>query len=57
MMENATLDIKNRSHTITADVEVPREAARASSSRKVAASRGWSLYMKDGKAQVLLQLV
>ena len=29
MMENATLDIKNRSHTIIADIEVPEDGAKA----------------------------
>ena len=49
MMENATLDIKNRSHTITAQVEIPQESAQGVIIAQGGRFGGWSLYMKDGK--------
>jgi hypothetical protein len=49
MMENATLDIKNRSHTITAQVEIPQEGAEGVILAQGGRFAGWSLYMKDGK--------
>ena len=49
MLENATLDIKNRSHTITADIEIPQETAQGVIIAQGGRFAGWSLYVKDGK--------
>ena len=49
IMENATLDIKNRSHTITAQVEYLRKGADGVILAQGGRFAGWSLYMKDGK--------
>jgi arylsulfatase A-like enzyme len=49
MMENATLDIKNRSHTITAEIEVPKKTAQGVIIAQGGRFAGWSLYVKDGK--------
>ncbi|MFZ0678031.1 arylsulfatase [Candidatus Binatus sp.] len=49
MLENATLDIKNRSHSITADIEVPQGGGEGVIIAQGGRFGGWSLYMKDGK--------
>jgi arylsulfatase A-like enzyme len=49
MLENTTIDIKNRSYTITADVEVPKETAQGVILAQGGRFAGWSLYVKDGK--------
>jgi hypothetical protein len=49
MLENGTLDIKNRSHTITAEIEIPQETAQGVIIAQGGRFAGWSLYMKDGK--------
>lgn len=50
MMENAFINVKNRSHTITADVEVPPGGANGVVIAQAGRFGGWSLYFKDGKA-------
>ena len=49
MSENVFINVKNRSHTITAEVEIP--AAGANGAVLVQGGRfgGWALYFKDGK--------
>jgi arylsulfatase len=49
MLENTFMNIKNRSSTITAELEIP--AGRASGAILSQGGRfgGWSLYMKDGR--------
>ena len=49
MMENATIDIKNRSHTVTAEIELPKETAQGVIIAQGGRFGGWSLYVKDGK--------
>jgi Sulfatase len=49
MTENATLDVKNRSHTITADIEVPQRGAEGVIIGQGGRFGGWTLYMKGGK--------
>ncbi len=49
MMENATLDIKNRSHTITADIKVPEGGGEGVIIAQGGRFGGWSLYMRGGK--------
>ncbi len=49
MTENATLDVKNRSHTITAAVEVPQSGGEGVIIAQGGRFGGWTLYMKGGK--------
>ncbi len=47
--ENAFINIKGRSHTITAEIEVPRDGAGGVIIAQAGRFGGWSLYMKDGR--------
>ena len=49
MSENVFLNIKNRSLTITADVEIPQGGANGVIIAQGGRFGGWSLYMKEGK--------
>ena len=49
MTENAFINVKNRSHTITAEVEIPDGGAEGVILAQGGRFAGWSLYMKDGK--------
>ena len=49
MSENVFLNVKNRSLTITADVEVPAGGANGVILAQGGRFGGWSLYMKGGK--------
>jgi arylsulfatase len=49
MSENVFINTKNRSHTITADVEVPAGGANGVILAQAGRFGGWSLYLKDGK--------
>jgi arylsulfatase A-like enzyme len=49
MSENVFINLKNRSHTITADVEIPQSGANGVILAQAGRFGGWSLYMKDGK--------
>lgn len=49
MSENVFMNMKNRSHTITADVEIPKGGAKGVILSQAGRFGGWSLYMKDGK--------
>jgi arylsulfatase A-like enzyme len=49
MSENVFMDIKNRSLSITADVEVPQGGADGVVLAQGGRFGGWSLYFKDGK--------
>jgi len=49
MSENVFINVKNRSHTITADVEVPQGGANGVILAQAGRFGGWSLYLKDGK--------
>ena len=49
MTENVFINIKNRSHTITADVQVPKGGANGVIISQAGRFGGWSLYVKDGK--------
>jgi arylsulfatase A-like enzyme len=50
MTENVFINTKNRSHTITADVTVPKGGANGVILSQAGRFGGWSLYVKDGKA-------
>jgi len=49
MSENVFLNLKNRSHSITADVEIPEGGANGVIIAQAGRFGGWSLYLKDGK--------
>jgi arylsulfatase len=47
--ENVFINAKNRSHTITAEVEIPQGEANGVILAQGGRFGGWSLYVKDGK--------
>ncbi len=49
MMENAFINVKNRSHSITAEVEVPTGGGEGVILCQAGKFGGWSLYVKDGR--------
>jgi len=49
MSENVFINTKNRSHAITAEVEIPKRGANGVILAQAGRFGGWSLYMKDGK--------
>ncbi|TFG38573.1 MAG: arylsulfatase, partial [Syntrophobacterales bacterium] len=49
MSENVFINIKNRSFSITADVEIPQSGANGVILVQGGRFGGWSLYLKDGK--------
>ena len=49
MTENVFINIKNRSHTITADVQIPKGGANGVILAQAGRFGGWSLYVKDAK--------
>jgi arylsulfatase len=49
MMEDAFINVKNRSHTITAEVGIPEGGGEGVILCQGGRFAGWSLYMKDGK--------
>jgi arylsulfatase len=57
MMENAFVNVKNRSHTITAEVEIPKGGANGVIVAQGGRFGGWSLYLKDGKPTYVYNLV
>ncbi len=48
MMENVFLNVKNKSKTITAEIEVPAGGASGTLIAQGGRFGGWSLYVKDG---------
>ncbi|WP_249124635.1 arylsulfatase [Bradyrhizobium manausense] len=49
MSENVFINTKNRSHAITADIEIPAAGASGAILAQAGRFGGWSLYLKDGK--------
>ena len=49
MSENVFINLKNKSHAISADVEIPQGGANGVILAQAGRFGGWSLYMKDGK--------
>jgi len=49
MLESVFIDVKNRTHTITAEVEIPAGGANGVILAQAGRFGGWSLYLKDGK--------
>jgi len=51
MMENTFINIKNKSFTITADINISKEATQGVILAQGGRFGGWALYMKDGKPE------
>lgn len=49
MTENVFINMKNRSHIITADIEIPERNGNGVILAQAGRFGGWSLYLKDGK--------
>jgi len=49
MSENVFISTKNRSHSITADVQIPEGGANGVILAQAGRFGGWSLYLKEGK--------
>jgi arylsulfatase A-like enzyme len=49
MTENVFINVKNRSHSISAEVEIPNGGANGVILSQAGRFGGWSLYLKDGK--------
>ncbi len=49
MSENVFINVKNRSHTITAEVDIPKSGAKGVLLAQAGRFGGWSFYLKDGK--------
>ncbi|HLF30994.1 MAG TPA: arylsulfatase [Xanthomonadales bacterium] len=49
LMENAFINVKNTSHSVTAEIEVPQGGAEGVVIAQAGRFAGWSLYFKDGK--------
>jgi arylsulfatase len=48
MMESAFINVKNKSKTITAEIEVPNQGAHGIILAQAGRFGGWALYVKDG---------
>ena len=51
MMENTFINIKNKSFSITAEIDIPAKGANGVILSQGGRFGGWSLYMKDGKPE------
>ncbi|HEY1654775.1 MAG TPA: arylsulfatase [Candidatus Tumulicola sp.] len=49
LTENSIISLKNKSHSVTAEIVVPKDGARGVIVAQGGAFGGWSLYAKDGK--------
>jgi arylsulfatase A-like enzyme len=49
LSENSVLNMKNKSHSVTAEVEIPNGGANGVIVAQGGAFAGWSLYLHDGK--------
>ncbi len=54
--ENCVVNIKNKSFSVTAEVDVPQGGAQGVLIAQGGRFGGWSLYMKDGKAKFVYNL-
>ena len=48
LSENSVLNIKNRSHAVTADVTIPEDGGRGVVVAQGGAFGGWSVYLQEG---------
>jgi len=51
LSENCVVNIKNKSHAVIAEIEVPDAGAEGVIIAQGVNIGGWSLYAKDGKSQ------
>ena len=51
MMENTFINIKNRSFSITAELDIPKDGANGAILSQGGRFGGWSLYMKENKPE------
>jgi arylsulfatase len=56
LSENCVVNIKNKSHAVTAGIVVPKEGAKGVIIAQGANIGGWSLYAKDGKLKYCYNL-
>ncbi len=57
LSENSVVNIKNKSHSVTAEVVVPKSGAEGVIIAQGGAFAGWSLYAKDGKLKYCYNLL
>jgi arylsulfatase len=57
LSENSVLNLKNKSHSVTAEIEVPEGGAEGVIIAQGGAFAGWSLYAKAGKPKYCHNLV
>jgi arylsulfatase A-like enzyme len=57
LTENSVLNLKNKSHSVTAEVELPKSGANGVIIAQGGAFAGWSLYAKDGKLKYCYNLL
>ncbi|NTU81714.1 MAG: arylsulfatase [Chloroflexales bacterium] len=57
LQENAVLNLKNKSHTVTAQVEVPDADARGVIAAHGGNMGGWSLYVHEGRLKYCYNLL
>jgi hypothetical protein len=57
LTENSLINLKNKSHAITAEVVVPESGAEGVIVAQGGAFAGWSLYVKDGRPKYCYNLL
>jgi arylsulfatase len=57
LTEASVLNIKNKSHAVTAEIEVPEAGAEGVIIAQGGAFAGWSLYVKDGRPRYCYNLL
>jgi arylsulfatase A-like enzyme len=57
LSENSVVSIKNKSHAVTAEIEVPEGGAQGVIVAQGGSIGGWSLYLKDGKPRYCYNLL
>ena len=57
LSENSVINIKNKSHSVTAEVVVPSSGASGVIIEQGGAFAGWSLYAKDGKLKYCYNVI
>jgi arylsulfatase A-like enzyme len=57
LSENSVVSIKNKSHSVTAQLEVPKSGARGVIIAQGGNIGGWALYVKDGKLKYCYNLL
>jgi arylsulfatase len=57
LSEHSVVSIKNKSHAVTAEIEVPEEGAEGVVIAQGGSVGGWSLYLKNGKPRYCYNLL